>query len=93
MDYYVVIEGELSLTPTISGEIDLLSTIEGELEKVTEAGGYRPPELEAKEATPSTEEQVITCDAGYDGLQSVTRHPIPSNYGLITWNGSTLTVS
>ena len=88
---YVVIEGELSLTSTIIGEIDLLSTIEGELEKVIERS--RPLDLQDKEATPSAEEQVIFADIGADGLRSVTVRPIPSNWGLITWNGSYLTVS
>lgn len=44
------------------------------------------------EVTPSTEMQTLNTD---DLLmtQNVTINPIPSNYGLITWNGSTLTVS
>lgn len=33
-----------------------------------------------KEATPTKQEQVVQCDIGYDGLGSVTVHPIPSNY-------------
>ena len=42
--------------------------------------------------TPSSEEQVISTNGlMMDG--DVTINPIPSNYGLITWNGSYLTVS
>lgn len=44
------------------------------------------------EVTPSNQMQTLNTD---DLLmtQNVTINPIPSNYGLITWNGSTLTVS
>ena len=49
--------------------------------------------LQDKVVTPSASEQTITPDVGFGGLASVTISPIPNNYGLITWNGSTLTVS
>ena len=52
-----------------------------------------PIVLQEKSAIPSMEEQTITADDGFGGLSSVTIAPIPNNYGLITWNGSTLTVS
>lgn len=42
--------------------------------------------------TPSDEEQVLLT-AGKRMTQNVTVGAIPSNYGLITWDGSTLTVS
>ena len=44
------------------------------------------------EVTPSTEEQVIHTDHRMV-LSDITINPIPSNYGLITWDGSTITVS
>lgn len=46
----------------------------------------------AYEVTPSQLPQVLPT-AGRSLAQNVTINPIPSNYGLITWNGSTLTVS
>ena len=49
--------------------------------------------LQDKSATPSAEEQTITADEGFGGLSSVTIAPIPNNYGLVTWNGVTLTIS
>lgn len=52
--------------------------------------GYK---LQEKNAIPSAEEQTITADDGFGGLSSVTIAPIPNNYGLITWDGATLTVS
>ncbi len=44
------------------------------------------------EFTPSPETQTIKIN-GYRGISDITINPIPSNYGLITWNGSILTVS
>lgn len=46
----------------------------------------------AYEVTPSSETQTLaTTGKVMDG--DVVIRPIPSNYGLITWDGSTLTVS
>lgn len=42
--------------------------------------------------TPTGETQTLST-AGLMMTENVTVNPIPSNYGLITWNGSTLTVS
>lgn len=42
--------------------------------------------------TPSSEVQTLNS-RGLRMTQNVTINPIPSNYGLITWNGSNLRVS
>lgn len=42
--------------------------------------------------TPTGDEQTIYIQ-GLTGKRNITIAPIPDNYGLITWNGSTLTVS
>lgn len=44
------------------------------------------------EFTPSESTQTIEI-ADKRALTDITINPIPSNYGLITWNGSELTVS
>ena len=44
------------------------------------------------EATPSAVTQTFETD-GYRMTQNFVVNPIPSNYGLITWNGSVITVS
>ena len=49
--------------------------------------------LQEKVVVPGAEEQIITADVGFGGLKSVTIAPIPNNYGLISWDGSTITVS
>lgn len=46
----------------------------------------------AIEFTPTAEAQTVLV-GGYRVSQNITINPIPSNYGLITWNGSLLTVS
>lgn len=49
--------------------------------------------LQDKTIVPGAEEQTITADIGFGGLSSVTIAPIPQNYGLITYDGTTITVS
>ena len=46
----------------------------------------------AYEFTPTQDTQIIEI-ANKKATADITINPIPSNYGLITWNGSTLTVS
>ena len=46
----------------------------------------------ATEITPTTETQTLPT-RGKAVLQDITINPIPNNYGLITWNGSIITVS
>ena len=51
-----------------------------------------PPYTGSYEVTPSEVAQTLpTAGAGME--QDIVVNPIPSNYGLITWNGSTITVS
>lgn len=52
----------------------------------------RDPYTGAYEITPSQETQTLeTNNLRMTG--NVTINPIPNNYGLITWNGSIITVS
>lgn len=46
----------------------------------------------AYELTPSAETQEIPTE-GLVSRENFIIKPIPQNYGIITWNGSTLTVS
>ena len=53
---------------------------------------YPEPYTGEYTVTPSAETQTLSTE-GLMMTSNVTVNPIPSNYGLITWNGSTLTVS
>lgn len=84
--------GEISLSIQVDGgEVALVSYIDG-----GEQGVFMPiyPDnyTGAFEVTPSGETQILNT-SGLMMPQNVTINPIPNNYGLITWNGSTLTVS
>lgn len=54
---------------------------------------YATSNLTEGSATPTQSTQVINPPTGYNGFSKFTVNPIPSNYGLITYNGSVLTVS
>ena len=82
-NYKVVLDGELSLNIPMDGEA-------GTVIKVTEHD--LPVYTGQTEVTPSEETQTLQT-ANRTVLQNIIINPIPSNYGLITWNGSTLTVS
>ena len=54
---------------------------------------FRPPQYEGETVvTPSSQVQVLETD-GFILADNIVIEPIPSNYGLITWDGATLTVS
>lgn len=74
------VTGTLSSGPTISADLTIPSAI-----------GVDPYQGEYR-ITPSTQTQTLITGGKY--LQhNVVVDPIPSNYGLITYNGSTITVS
>lgn len=52
----------------------------------------RPAYEGATEVTPSAETQTLLTE-NLRMTENITINPIPSNYGLITWDGSTITVS
>ena len=52
----------------------------------------REPYTGAYEVTPSGETQTLETE-NKRMTGNVTINPIPNNYGLITWNGSIITVS
>lgn len=52
----------------------------------------RPAYEGETEITPSAETQVLQTN-NFRMTDNITINPIPSNYGLITWDGSTITVS
>lgn len=80
---------EIAQAPPLILEVPQLKPLELSLPI---GAGYSSPYTDTYEVTPSNEEQRLST-TGMMMLDDVVVHPIPSNYGLITWNGSTLTVS
>lgn len=90
MHVYGEITGTLTAGAALIGSLSPQIRISGALtvpEYVLPAAYSGPVEV-----TPSAEMQTLETSAFY--MQSdIVINPIPSNYGLITWDGSTLTVS
>ena len=83
-------DGDLNINLQFDGDFALLHNLDGEYGEFTElphdaySGSYI--------ITPG-DSAVVMETAGLLMAQNVTINPVPSNYGKITWNGSTLTVS
>ena len=90
MHVYGELSGTLSKGLTLQGSLSAPQMIEGQL---TIPNAILPPSYEGPyEVTPGAEEQTLQTDALYM-TGNITIEAIPSNYGLITWSGNTLTVS
>lgn len=79
----VVLDGDLSLIIPVDGESGIVTKVIGQ---------DLPTYTGVTEVTPTTTEQVLDT-SNKVVTRNIVINPIPSNYGLITWNGSTLTVS
>ena len=78
-----IIEARAELMGTIEARAELVNGI-----RIVDYDPYPGP----YEVTPSSSSQTLgTNDMRM--TDDIVVMPIPSNYGLITWNGSTLTVS
>ena len=81
--------GTLSAPASIEGSLSAPATISGELTIPASSSAVYTGEYEF---TPTRETQVININHK-EALKNITINPIPSNYGLITYNGSIITVS
>ncbi|WP_405345581.1 hypothetical protein [Ruminococcus sp.] len=90
MNVYGRISGSLTSAATLSGSLASAARLTGGLTIPAERPAviYDGP----TEFTPAQEAQTIEI-AGMWAAADITINPIPSNYGLITWNGATLLVS
>lgn len=84
-----MLQGKLSAPGTLGGSLQGRAGLNGSL--MTNGRVY-PTYDGPTTITPNGEVQV-EYTAGTVLLTDITINPIPSNYGLITWNGSTLNVS
>lgn len=80
------IQGIGTINGTIQGTGGISAAIS--LPEVVDTPAYAGP----YEYTPAADAQVITI-GGLRATSNITINPIPSNYGLVTWNGAYLTIS
>lgn len=91
MDIVIEVDGEQYLTTEVEAKCELDNQIDGEpkvLETIHDGAYYTGP----VSVTPSSEQQVLET-SHLTLAENITIEPIPSNYGLITWDGHKLTVS
>lgn len=84
----MMLRGRLSGSPLLEGNLSQPSGMSGRLVVGSDIPLYKGETV----FTPSSSVQVIPI-AGMRFDSDFTINPIPSNYGRIAWDGSTLTVS
>ena len=90
MNVYGVIKGTLSAPGVLSGKLSGVRSISGSLS--VPSVGYVPRYEGPYEFTPTSEMQTVQIENEL-ATGDITINPIPNNYGLITYNGSIITVS
>lgn len=87
----IILDGELELSLEMEARLTVFN-YEAEVGIITETGSAYPTYTGETELTPTQYTQTLNTE-NTTILENITINPIPTNYGLITWNGSTLTVS
>ena len=82
-----ITDSVVAVTPSLSGNI----SVNAEMATLIRTTNYEEYSG-ATVVTPSSEAQVLQTESKVV-LENIVINPIPSNYGLITWNGAVLTVS
>ena len=90
MNVYGELTGVLTGGGTLKGTLTQPGTINGSL--TVPIYVYPPAYGGTYEITPTNETQILETDEKYLN-NNITINPIPNNYGLITWNGTVITVS
>lgn len=88
----VVLDGEMQLLLDNAASCELLVPESGEVGVFTAIREAYPAYTGSYEITPSSEVQILET-ALKTTTDRIVINPVPQNYGLITWNGSTITVS
>ena len=80
----------VDIPPNLNLKIDTGTSVNLGMDMVVKVDGT--PYTGITAVTPTDTRQILPT-AGTLLTTDITIEPIPQNYGLITWNGSTLTVS
>lgn len=80
---------ELTINGNLTGTLSAVGSVSGAVSKFN---GEYPTYTGAYEVTPTEEEQVLSTTSRTLTADIVV-NPIPNNYGLITWDGTAITVS
>ena len=80
--------GLIQQAESMQGEASTVGYCVGSISRVIPANAYRGQ----YNITPSNERQILQTEDKVM-MQNVTINPIPSNYGLITYDGTVITVS
>lgn len=90
MKVYGKLVGKLSKPGEIKGKLSKKHTLSG---KLTVPLTVTPPNYQGSyEVTPAETAQILRTE-GLCATGDIVVNPIPKNYGLITYNGTTITVS
>ena len=89
----VVLDGEMSLIGCFDGDCSLEIPESGEIGVVTRVNDGALPAYEGETVITPTQETQVLLTEQKSVLTDIIINPIPSNYGLIIWNGAVLTVS
>lgn len=92
MNDIVVLGGDWAGDLVIDGDCSLGIIQDGSAVQVIQVRGGYPVYSGPTVFTPGTQDQTVSA-AGFVFASDITVEKIPSNWGLITWNGSVLTVS
>ena len=84
--------GRLSPVGTLSGTLLQPQSLSGSIYRVVDYNDKIEHYTGEYEATPTQDVQIFSTN-GLCMTQDFIVNPIPSNYGLISWDGSVMTVS
>ena len=90
MNTIMQINMAVDVEPSLNFNVDIEPSLNFDVDMAIHIDGT--PYTGQTTVIPSALQQTLQT-AGTLLLQNITIEPIPSNYGLITWNGATLTVS
>ena len=84
------VRGGLAVDGNLNGRLSSEGSLSGALS--TSTGGAGPPYEGPYEVTPTREMQTLST-AGMSCYRNIVVNPIPPEYGLVSYDGSVLTIS